>query len=305
MAASLVVELFDGPVDVVGDVHGEIEALNKLMGRLDYRPDGTHPGGRRLVFVGDLTDRGPDSPAVVDLVRRLVDRGLAQCVLGNHDLNILLGEEKHDNGWFFGKQFHHEGQLVPQMLLEDAGARAGVLGFFRRLPLALEGRGLRVVHACWQDEMIDVARQSGDALELYHRYARLIEQSNARRPGLSKLARELALQNRNPVKVLTSGRERGAAVPFLAAGKLREAERVPWWEEYEGPECCVFGHYASLPGEPHGREKVICIDYAVGKRHLERLTPGLNGKHRAMLAAFRFPEKRIVFDDGTEAHIGN
>jgi hypothetical protein len=58
---SLVQPLFDGPVDIIGDVHGEIDALRSLMRHLGYKDDGFHPENRRLVFVGDLTDRGPTS----------------------------------------------------------------------------------------------------------------------------------------------------------------------------------------------------------------------------------------------------
>ncbi len=48
-----------------------------------------HPEGRRLVFVGDLVNRGPDSVGVVDLVRRLVAAGRGFCVAGNHDEKLL------------------------------------------------------------------------------------------------------------------------------------------------------------------------------------------------------------------------
>ena len=75
--------LHDGPIDIVGDVHGEITALNALIGKLGYTQDGRHPHGRRLVFVGDLVDRGEDSPAMVERVAGLVQAGRAQCVLGN------------------------------------------------------------------------------------------------------------------------------------------------------------------------------------------------------------------------------
>jgi hypothetical protein len=68
---------------------------------LGYGAKGVHPAGRRLVFVGDLTDRGSDSPAVLQFVRTLMDRGLAQCLLGNHELNLLRQETKAGNGWFF------------------------------------------------------------------------------------------------------------------------------------------------------------------------------------------------------------
>lgn len=70
MNKSLVRELFSGPLDIVGDIHGEIDALRSLMSVLGYGPNGVHPSGRRLVFIGDLSDRGPDSPAVLERDQR-------------------------------------------------------------------------------------------------------------------------------------------------------------------------------------------------------------------------------------------
>ncbi|TFG86728.1 MAG: hypothetical protein E4H19_04725, partial [Chromatiales bacterium] len=54
--------LQSGALDIVGDVHGELDALHDLLARLGYDKDGSHPDHRHLVFVGDLGDRGPDSP---------------------------------------------------------------------------------------------------------------------------------------------------------------------------------------------------------------------------------------------------
>ena len=68
----LVQQLPEGPLDIVGDIHGEDEALCALLSHLGYDEAGQHPQGRTLVFVGDLCDRGPDSPAVFDLVERLI-----------------------------------------------------------------------------------------------------------------------------------------------------------------------------------------------------------------------------------------
>ena len=96
---SLLADLLPGSLDIIGDVHGEIDHLETLLDQLGYRANGVHPADRRLVFVGDLTDRGPDSPAVVRRVRELVEAERAQCVLGNHELNILRGEAKEGNRW--------------------------------------------------------------------------------------------------------------------------------------------------------------------------------------------------------------
>lgn len=63
-------------VNVIGDVHGCISELELLLDQLD---------DRHICFVGDLTDRGPDSLSTFNRVRELVDDGRASCVRGNHD----------------------------------------------------------------------------------------------------------------------------------------------------------------------------------------------------------------------------
>lgn len=82
-----------GPFDIVGDVHGCLDELTELLGLLGYRPDAMagmrHPAGRRVVFVGDLVDRGPKIVATVTLVRRMAEAGQAFCVPGNHDNKLL------------------------------------------------------------------------------------------------------------------------------------------------------------------------------------------------------------------------
>ena len=83
-----------GPFDVIGDVHGCLDELVALLGELGYRvePGGAgaaHPDGRTAVFVGDLVDRGPDTPGVLRLVMGMVEAGAALCVPGNHESKLL------------------------------------------------------------------------------------------------------------------------------------------------------------------------------------------------------------------------
>ncbi|MCX4531960.1 polynucleotide kinase-phosphatase [Streptomyces sp. NBC_00841] len=73
-----------GPFDIVGDIHGCSSELETLLGKLGY-VDGAHPEGRTAVFVGDLVDRGPDSPGVLRRVMSMVAAGNALCVPGNHE----------------------------------------------------------------------------------------------------------------------------------------------------------------------------------------------------------------------------
>jgi polynucleotide kinase-phosphatase len=88
-----------GPFDIVGDVHGcfdELEALVKELGYVivrsgDGEPDFrvTHPAGRKLVFVGDLVDRGPNVPDVLRLVMSATAQKAALSVPGNHDIKLM------------------------------------------------------------------------------------------------------------------------------------------------------------------------------------------------------------------------
>ncbi|MFF7986689.1 polynucleotide kinase-phosphatase [Streptomyces sp. NPDC007901] len=73
-----------GPFDIVGDIHGCALELESLLAKLGYA-DGVHPDGRTAVFVGDLVDRGPDSPGVLRRVMSMVASGNALCVPGNHE----------------------------------------------------------------------------------------------------------------------------------------------------------------------------------------------------------------------------
>jgi protein phosphatase len=85
-----------GPFDIIGDVHGCFSELVTLLKELGYQIketshlgeksfEVTHPENRKLVFVGDLVDRGANTPDVLRLVMAMVKAGNAFCVRGNHD----------------------------------------------------------------------------------------------------------------------------------------------------------------------------------------------------------------------------
>ena len=77
-----------GPFDIIGDVHGCRDELVRLLDRLGYETSAepiTHPQGRRVVFLGDLVDRGPGVAEVLDLAMSMVAAGSALCILGNHE----------------------------------------------------------------------------------------------------------------------------------------------------------------------------------------------------------------------------
>lgn len=272
--------LFDGPIDVVGDIHGEIDALRELLAALGYRHDGSHPDGRRLVFIGDLCDRGPDSPAVIALVAELVGRGLAQCLLGNHELNVLCGKRKEGNGWFFDEDHDHaEGKFLTAARISGS-EREAICAFIAGLPAVLARPDLRVVHAAWDkaalallrecqaptrdihdfydDRATSVATEGGlikQAADEKARYEPQLKDASRKPPLLQHLGRLDAFeQMANPLRIITSGPEVLASEPFYAAGKWRMVDRVRWWEHYHRAVPVIIGHYWRWP-EPGLREQ--------------------------------------------------
>lgn len=84
-----------GPFDIIGDVHGCREELVQLLTQLGWTIEGTReapevtpPPGRRAIFLGDLVDRGPDSPGALYLAMHMHQRGLALVIPGNHEVKL-------------------------------------------------------------------------------------------------------------------------------------------------------------------------------------------------------------------------
>ncbi|SKB00771.1 polynucleotide 3'-phosphatase /polynucleotide 5'-hydroxyl-kinase /polynucleotide 2',3'-cyclic phosphate phosphodiesterase [Agreia bicolorata] len=142
-----------GPFDAIGDVHGCRSELEALLGKLGYelvrdevgRPvDAVHPEARRVIFLGDLVDRGPDAPGVLRLAMGMVAAGHALAVPGNHEAKLVRALE--------GKKVqtsHGLAETLAQLSNETEEFRQDVLRFCRDLVAHLvldEGR-LVVAHA--------------------------------------------------------------------------------------------------------------------------------------------------------------
>ena len=147
--------------DVIGDVHGCYDELEELLVRLGHEklldpnvapaPEGQRP---RLVFVGDLVDRGDRILDVVRLVLRLHRRGHALCVVGNHDDRFLR--------WMHGRRVqvkHGLEQTAAEFNAIPRGERdrfrGELMDFLHKLPWALrldDGHCI-VAHAAWHAEL--------------------------------------------------------------------------------------------------------------------------------------------------------
>jgi predicted kinase/diadenosine tetraphosphatase ApaH/serine/threonine PP2A family protein phosphatase len=160
-----------GPFDIIGDIHGCLDELIELLARLGYQqaPDVLmqHPEKRRLVFLGDLADRGPHNTAVFDLVMPLVEAGAALYTPGNHCnmlLRYLLGKKKTLD-WGLDKTV----QEVEAHEAETPGYKERLRRFIETAPTYawLDGGELVVAHGGIKEEMIGKENGKIRALVLY------------------------------------------------------------------------------------------------------------------------------------------
>ncbi len=162
-----------GPFDIIGDVHGCADELEDLLAALRYRvswpqsdgpPVVAAPHGRRVVFVGDLVDRGPRVVDVVALVMTMSANGLALCVPGNHDAKFRR--------WLDGNDVHMTHGLDVTAVdyhRVDAKRRAAASAFVKGLPpyLWLDGGRLVVAHAGIEAGMIGMTSRRTEHFCLY------------------------------------------------------------------------------------------------------------------------------------------
>ena len=141
-----------GPFDIVGDVHGCDDELGELADELGYDTATlAHPGGRRLVFVGDLVNRGPKTVPVLRRVMPAVAAGHALAVAGNHDAMLAR--------WLAGGSGEENAGLrksIDELESESAAFRQEVRVFLDALPdyCWLDGGRLVVAHAGIAEAML-------------------------------------------------------------------------------------------------------------------------------------------------------
>lgn len=147
--------------DIIGDIHGHSEPLERLLSKMGYDENGgvfRHPE-RRAVFLGDFIDRGPDQLRVLEIARRMVDAGAALAVMGNHEFNAISWlTPDGDGGWCRqrSEKNRNQHQSFLTQVGEDSADHREWIEWFRTLPMWLELDGLRVVHACWHSDSMDL-----------------------------------------------------------------------------------------------------------------------------------------------------
>lgn len=213
-----------GPFDIIGDIHGMTDELERLLEELgwtcSWKGEGesrtvelSHPEGRKLVFIGDATDRGPRSLDALRIVRAAVTSGVGYAVASNHDIRVsrwLRGIYVADGGGIETTKAEFEGT--------SEAFRVAMGEFLDGLPahFVFDGGKLAVAHAGLEEGMI---------------------------LGASKATREFAIY--------------GPKTPPDADGK---SARIDWARDYRGKTSVVYGHSAC--DEAKWFNNTICIDTA-------------------------------------------
>jgi hypothetical protein len=151
--------------DLIGDVHGCGVTLARLLERMGYRMrDGVyHHPHRRVVFVGDIIDRGPRIREALHIVRTMVEQGEALMVIGNHEFNAITYTRPTVDGGYLRPHTPRNTRQIAETLEQFANYPAEwreYVEWFAQLPLYLEFPGrkafssFRVVHACWDARLI-------------------------------------------------------------------------------------------------------------------------------------------------------
>lgn len=147
-----------GPFDIIGDIHGCFDELRDLVETLGYSVTEMehkfqigHPESRKLIFAGDLVDRGPKTPQVIRFVKDAVEQGQAYCVLGNHDDKLKRALKGANVKIAHGLQ-----ESLDQMALESEQFRADTIQFLDGLisHYVFDDAKLAVAHAGIKAEFI-------------------------------------------------------------------------------------------------------------------------------------------------------
>jgi hypothetical protein len=287
--------------DVIGDIHGHADALRRLLLELGY---GEGPGGwrhaeRQVVFLGDFVDRGPEIRAVLEIARAMVESGAAQAVMGNHEFNAVSFHMPHPvvNAGFLRERSYRNIRQYRETVAQLTDAElVEATRWFQTLPMWLDLGGLRIVHACWDPDAMEVVeegreRYGGFTNEFFHRACErdealfdavevLLKGKEARLPdgvsfGDNDGHQRCAVRTKwyaDPRQ--GSGTYRDYAFNF----RVRERNRIPevplTKETLEGARPypagdppVLFGHYwmpGELPPAPL-TANAACLDYSVAR----------------------------------------
>lgn len=238
----------------IGDLQGCLDPLERLLRRLAF-----DPSRDRLLFTGDLVNRGPQSLAVLRYVRSLGDAAVT--VLGNHDLHLLAAARSGDFG---PKDTLHELMAAPD--------RDALLAWLRARPLAYRDpdSGVLLVHAGiapqWSArKVLQLAGEVQDALS-GRRGDRLLDRMYGNEPAEWDERLAGAARLRFIVNCLTRMRyctvKGSIDLKHKGPPGSQPEHLVPWFEapRKTARDTVICGHWSSIGQARWQDGRVWCLD---------------------------------------------
>jgi hypothetical protein len=277
--------------DIIGDIHGHADELEKLLKKLGYNlTNGTyeHPKKRKVIFLGDFINRGPKIRKTLHIVKNMCDAGNAEAIMGNHEFNAVCfaTPDKVNGGYYRAHTFSKINQHFETLKqFKDFDEEWKLfLNWFKVLPIFIEKEDFRAVHACWDPKHINWLKNNYKGkltIEFLANFNKVGSIENIVIEETLK-GKEISLQN---------------GLSFLDKdGVARKRCRIMWWQpiqnrvnnidilmscpkeienekitsneiySYNSTKPIFFGHYW-LKGTPKIiNRKAICLDYSVAKK---------------------------------------
>ena len=303
--------------DIIGDIHGQALELEKLLIKLGYQQINHiyQHSERKVIFLGDFIDRGNYQRRVIEIVRPMIDYGHALAVMGNHEYNAISFATEDPNGGFLrkhsDKNFKQHNAFL-EAFSSDTDEYIELLAWFKTLPLWIDLGNLRIIHACWDPDLIQ------KVLDKYQQ------------PYLTDEFLFLSAYKDNweyqAIETLLKGKE--ISLPsgqsfFDKEGNERTEIRIKWWMQevttyrdmFLGPsdaiptipdepvkDNCLINYGASQPpvfighywmsGEPQKlASNIACVDWSVARVHGKLVSYSWMGENELSNDHFVFVER--------------
>lgn len=280
-------------IDLIGDIHGYADNLEKLLTNLGYSKKDklySHPT-RKALFVGDYIDRGSKIRETLEIVKQMVENGSAIALMGNHEYNAICYHMKDAENKAYLRPHTKKNENQHTATLDQFENReeelAEYIEWFKTLPLFYEADNFRAVHACWDYKSIEYLKKH---LKNNRLTDDLIRESVNEETELFQ-AIEHTLKGKE-VKITTSFHDKDEHERFKM--------RYKWWEDLtnkssfqmtvqtipgltdekinmedvkdndfykEDDKMVFFGHYWLKQDQPSVfRGNICCLDYSVADK---------------------------------------
>jgi len=283
--------------DLIGDVHGCGETLVLLLEQMGYRKiNGIYQHkSRKVVFLGDIIDRGPHIRLACEIVRTMVDAGHAHMIMGNHEYNLVTYMTPAPAGVerpYLRPHTERNSFIVEQTVAQFANHQQDFkdyLEWFTELPLFMEFDHFRVVHACWDHALINefISRHGGNQIHkdllsesvnpesfLFQFLDRILRGTSLKLPdnrtmtakdGMVRQFFRTKFWSRNP-QVFNDVVFQPDPLPAdLTHARLTPEDKAKLLFYSENEKPLFFGHYW-MSGVPAViRSNIACLDYSAVK----------------------------------------